>query len=79
MSKHCLRGRQALASEFQRRIGDWCVGRCFSTRLLSKGRSEGGTSVGVLFGRNGGRRKISLVKVASSKVFRRWFGVCEAS
>ena len=32
------------------------VGRYFSARLTPKGRSEGGAPVGVLFGRNGGRR-----------------------
>ena len=46
------------------------VGRYFSTRLPSEGRSEGGALVGVLFGRNGGRRKISSVKVSDGKVFR---------
>ena len=55
-----------------------CVGRYFSARLPLEGRSEGGAPIGVLFGRNGGGRKISLVKVASGKVFRRWFGFCEA-
>ena len=56
-----------------------CVGRYFPARLPSEGRSEGGTHVGVLFGRNGVRRKISLIKVVDGKVFRRWFGFCEAS
>ena len=46
------------------------VGRYFSARLPSEVRSEGGALVGVLFGRNGGRRKISSVKVADGKVFR---------
>ena len=54
------------------------VGRYFPARLPSEGRSEGGASVGVLFGRNGGRRKISPVKVVGGKVFRRWFGFCKA-
>ena len=56
-----------------------CVGRYFPARFPSKGRSEGEAPVGVLLGRNGGRRKISLVKFASGKVLRRWFGFCEAS
>ena len=47
------------------------VGRYFSVRLPPNGRLEGGALVGVLFGRNGGRRKISPVKVSGSKVFRR--------
>ena len=33
------------------------MGRYFPTRLPLEGRSEGGTLVGVLFGRNGGYRK----------------------
>ena len=48
------------------------VGRYFPTRLPPDGRSEGGTPVGVLFGWNGSRQKILPVKVADSKVFRRW-------
>ena len=51
----------------------------FLARLPSEGRSGGGAPVGVLFGRNGSRRKISLMKVVGGKVFRRWFGFCEAS
>ena len=56
-----------------------CVCSCFPVRLPLEGRSEGVALVGVLFGRNGGHRKISLAKVASGKVLRRWFGLCEAS
>ena len=55
------------------------IGRYFLTRLSPEGRSEGGAPIGVLFGHNGGRRKISSVKVSGEKVFRRWFGFCEAS
>ena len=55
------------------------VGMYFSARLPPEGRSEGGASIGVLFDRNGGRRKISPVKFAGSKVFQRWFGFYEAS
>ena len=50
------------------------VRRYFSTRLPSEGRSEGGAPIGVLFDRNGGRRKILSIKVACDKMFRRWFG-----
>ena len=50
------------------------VGRYFPTRLPPEGRSEGGALVGVLFGWNGGRRKISPIKVVGGKVFRRWSG-----
>ena len=69
----------ALAREFQRRTKDRRMGRYFPARVPSEGRSEGGAPDGVLFGRNGGRQKISPVKVAGSKVFRRWFGFFEAS
>ena len=47
---------------------------CFPTKLSSKGRSKGVALVGVLFGRNGGRRKISPVKFVSGKILQRWFG-----
>ena len=40
----------------------------FPVRLPPEGRSDGGAPVGVLFGRNGGCRKISPVKVAGGKV-----------
>ena len=52
---------------------------CFPARLPPEGRSKGVAPVGVLFGRNGGSRKISPVKVANGKVLRRWFGFYEAS
>ena len=52
--------------------------RLFSDEASTGGRSEGGAPVGVLFGRNGGCRKISLVKVAGGKVLRRWFGFRKA-
>ena len=54
------------------------VGRYFPVRLPLEGRSEGGAPVDVFFSRNGGRRKISPVKVVGNKVFRRWFGFYEA-
>ena len=54
-----------------------CVGRCFRTRLPLEGRSERGVPVGVLVGRNGGRRTISSEKVARGRVFRRWLWVAE--
>ena len=76
MCKQCLTRCHALARELKRRTGDQ---RYFPTRLPPEGRSEGGTPVGVLFDYNGGRRKISLVKVVGGKVFRRWFGFYEAS
>ena len=55
------------------------MGRYFPTMLPLEGRSEGGAPVDVFFSRNGGRRKISPVKVVGDKVFRRWFGFYEAS
>ena len=55
------------------------VGRYFPTRLPPEGKLEGGALVGVLFGRNEGRRKILQEKVVGSKVFRQWFGFYEAS
>ena len=55
-----------------------CVWSYFQARLPPEGRSEGGAPVGVLFSRNGGRRKISPVKVVGDKVLRRWFGFREA-
>ena len=48
----------------------WARGKVFFGEVPSEGKSEGGALVGVLFGRNGGRRKISSVKVADGKVFR---------
>ena len=51
----------------------------FQARLPPKGRSERGTPVCELFDRNGGRWKISPIKVVGGKVLRRWFGLCEAS
>ena len=68
--KQCHTRRHALARGFLRRIGDRRVCSCFPARLPLEGRSEGVTSVGVLFDRNGGRRKISSVKVAGGKVLR---------
>ena len=79
VSKQCHTRRHAPTLEFQHRTRDRHVGRYFPARLPSKGRSEGGAPIGVLFNRNGGRRKISPVKVVDDKVFRRWFGFCEAS
>ena len=68
MSKQCLTRRRMVNFSVAPEIGT-CgrVGRYFPTRLPPEGRSEGGSPVGVLFGRNGGRRKISPVKVAGSK------------
>ena len=51
----------------------------FPARISPGGRSEGDAPVGVLFGRKGGRRKISSVKVAGGKVLQRWFDFREAS
>ena len=44
---------------------------CFPMRLSPEGRSEEVALDGVPFDRNGGHRKISLVKVVGSKVLRR--------
>ena len=79
MSKQCLKGRHANFSAGPEIGPCGRLGMYFPTRLPLKGRSEGGAPVGVLFDRNGGRQKISPVKVAVGKVFRSWFGFCEAS
>ena len=59
MAKQCLTGSHAPTCGFQRQIVDrrMLVGRYFLVRLPSEGRSERGAPVGVLVGRNGGRRK----------------------
>ena len=80
MSKQCHTRRDAPTHEFQHRTEDrhvWARGKVFSGEASTGSRLEGGTPIGVLFGRNGGW-KIPLVKVAGGKVFRRWFGFCEA-
>ena len=46
-----------------------CMGRYFPTRLPPEGRSKRGAPVGVLVSQNGGRRKVSLEKVVSGRVF----------
>ena len=66
--------RHALAREFPHRIVDLLMERCFSARFPSEDRSEGDAPIGVLVGRNGGRRKI-----LSKKVFDSSYGFREAS
>ena len=46
------------------------MGRYFSTRLPSEGRSKRGAPVSVLVGWNGGRQKILWEKVVGGRVFR---------
>ena len=68
MSKQCLMCRRVNFSIGSEISTCGHVGRYFPARLPPEGRLEGGTPVGVLFGQNGGHRKISPVKVAGSKV-----------
>ena len=69
MAKQCLTCRHASTREFQLRIRDRRLEKCFLARLPLEGRSERGAFVGVLIGQNGSRRKISPEKVAYGKVF----------
>ena len=71
VAKQC---RHALAREFQRWIGDWNVVRPFPTRLPLEDRSERDAPVGVLVGRNEGRRK----KLPAEGCSDGGYGFCEA-
>ena len=64
--EHGQKVPHTLPREFQRRTEDRRVEKCFSTRLLSKGRSERDAPIGVLVD-----RKISSEKVVGGRVFRR--------
>ena len=69
VSKQCLMHRHANFSVGLEIGACGCVGMYFPARLTSEGRSEGGAPVGVFFSHNGGRQKISPVKVVDGKVF----------
>ena len=64
----------ALTCEFQRRTEGWRVGKNFSARFPSEGRSERDALVGMLVGRNGCCRK----KLRAARCSDGGFGFCEA-
>ena len=72
MAKQCRMRLHAPTREFQCWIVDrrvWVCGWGFSLRFPLEGRSGRDAPVGVLVGIKGGHWKISLEKVAGSRVF----------